>query len=339
MKKIQDSLTGVGGSSDSAGGKVEDFRKKILSVIDTSQQASQKLEVDLAKSFENFGNSISTNLDDTNNKLAQIVLGADTRIKELRDSLSGTDDSRQRKLIQSEIKEQEAILDARKGFEERRAQTISNIQQRLSDAGLNIQIDQLTKQKSLEDEIAESRRLAALDDFTRFEEQQNAKLIKLTEDFISETQLINEKIVKQKALESDLTDFISSQQVTRQAAVDNFANAAISKYGEMANALRTVVSLQSRLSGIRSNRGRSQAQTGGFIGSSGARVHAGEYVVPSALVQRFSREIGQIERLRSGAPVSKTKTINAPINIVNNNNSQVQVDSLARQLASEVKHL
>jgi len=136
------------------------------------------------------------------------VIGAEDKIKELKDQLKDTDDSDTRSDIRDQIKKQEEILKAREDFEERQAERIIAIRTKLEEAGIDATkagLDSLLNVRTLEEQIEEERRLASLDEFTRFEEQQSRKLILLTDAFITETTLLQEKIATQKSYEADLT--------------------------------------------------------------------------------------------------------------------------------------
>lgn len=238
----------------------ESYKDKLLSVLETVKDKIKSINEDLAESFKKFSEDTNSNVEESTKGLAEIFLGAQAKVKELKKELADVDSSaegagQQKKDIKEQIKEQEAIIKARKDFEERQAETIAGIRARLESAGIDAAqagLDKLITVRSLETEIAEQRRVASLDEFTRFEEEQTKKLLALTDQFIAETVILQNKVAQEKALEADVTAFLIDEDQKRLINTEAWANATLVKYGEMAASLRNLISLQSKISGFKS---------------------------------------------------------------------------------------
>lgn len=324
----------AGDAAEEAAKQLEDFQNKMLDTVDTAQKAQQELGEKLAQSFTTFGENIKKNADETVQGLAEIAIGAEKRIAELKKERKDTDDADRRKAISKEIKEQEAILKARKEFEERETARVTALREKLEAAGIDAAqagVDGLLEVRDLESEIQEQRRVASLDEFTRFEEQQVAKREALVAAFIEEVNLLNNKIEKQKELENEVTAFLLSQNVVREAAVKAFADQAIAKYGEMAASLRSAISLQQRLNSLRSN--PRQFHDGGYVGADGGEVHAGEYVIPANMVSRMGGLVSALESQRRGNVTNNTRNISAPVNVNATIGGQADISTIGREFA------
>ena len=240
-------------SADVAKDKIEQFQGKLVSLIGSAKDAREKLEKDLADKFTAFGDALTENVKDTVNGLAQITISAEDKIKDLKKQLSDTSDRNERLGIQKQIKEQEKILDSREDFEQRQSERITAIRAKLEEAGIDASkagLDNLLNVRTLEEQIEEERRIASLDEFQRFEEQQSRKLVLLTDALITEKKVLDEKINTQKQYETDLTSYLTSENSKRLNNTDNWANATIEKYGEVADSLKNLLSLQSQLNNI-----------------------------------------------------------------------------------------
>lgn len=334
-------LAGTGDEAEKAAEKLEGFQEKLLETIDSAKEAQVAIGEDLNEAFKKFGETTLENTEETVKGLAGLVIGAEQSIKDLKKQLKDADDSDERKDIKGKIKEQEEILKARKDFEEREAARITEIRKQLEDAGIDAAkagVDNLLTVRDLEAEITEQRRIASLDEFARFEEEQVKKREALVTAFITEVELLNNKIDQQKALETETTNFLLTQNLLREGAVENFANAAITKYGEMASSLRSAISLQQRLNSLRGGGGKEQFSKGGYVGSGGGEVHAGEYVVPANMVSKYGSAIAALEAERrgGGGTINNSRTVNAPINI----NAQVadglDFRTMSKELAWEL---
>src|SRR5690606_38379739 len=118
--------------------KVESFQDKLLGFIDASRKTSESLNNELTNGFKKFGEGIQSNFQETVSSLADIVVNAQDRIKEIRKELSETDLSDdQRSQLQKELKEQQAILKSREDFEERQAERITAIREKLTENGID----------------------------------------------------------------------------------------------------------------------------------------------------------------------------------------------------------
>lgn len=349
-KKVEDvsnSLEDNKEAIEKAKSELESFQRSMLSVIESAKRTREALQGDLEKSFTQFGENIKGNFESGISEFAGIVIDAEQKIEELKASLRDTEDSQRKSEIRDQIKEQEEILQAREGFEERQAQRIESIRTRLEEAGINasqVGLDNLLNVKSLEDQIQEERRIADLDAFTRFEEQQTRELEAITEKFITETLLLQEKLEKQKAFEQEATEFLLGQKSMQTKAVDEFANNAIAKYGEMASQLRNAISLQQQLNSLSGGGFGGQNNLppfamGGYVGSEGGEVHPGEYVIPPHMVQSFSGLIKNLEQYRTRGTVDSGTTINAPITMNNNVSDQVDFNMVNKNLAWEISRL
>lgn len=306
--------------------ELQNFQKKLVDVREEMIKTSKELGEKLTESFKKFSTTLTDSFKESNQSLADIVVKAEQEKaklvaeqakiqKEMQDALataSPEDQAKTQSKFQEEIEankkalaEQEKILADRVGYEERAAKQIEDIKKRVKDAGLDpnaLNLDGLKSQKTLEEEIANARVEATLSEFALFEKRQNEKLLKLTNDFITEALLIQNKITKQKELEGDLTTFLTSENIKRKSAIEAFANASILKYGQMASSLRDLISLQSQLGSIGSGGNSSQLpqfHDGGYVGASGGQVHPGEFVVPAGVVQANPDLINMLDRARS----------------------------------------
>lgn len=314
----QSAADAIGDAGEDAQETLEDMQEKMISLAETSREASKALKEDFTDAIK-----------ETNKGLAEIVIGAENTIKDLKKQIREEDDADRKKALREELKDQEEILKAKEGFEERQAERIEAIRERLSSAGIeNDELDNLLDVQTLEEQIAEERRLASLDEFTRFEEQQTAKIERIVDD-----------IVTRRELENELTSFLQSQDATRLESVKSFANGAIAKYQEMAASLRTAISLQQRLNALRSGGGLRQFHTGGFVGPEGGEVHAGEYVIPANLVGTLRSTVAGLESARTGGSsnITNNRNVSAPVTVNANVSDQVDVRAIGRELAWQIE--
>ncbi len=270
MGGLSDETEGAGDAADEAAKKVEEFQGKVLSLTQAATKAREEVEKSLGEKFKEFSKAISGNVQETVTGLAQIVVGAQDKIKDLKLQLSNTDDSDQQSELRKQIKEQEEILKSRKKFEDRQADTITAIRQKLVDAGIDAEkagLDNLLNVRSLEEQIEEERRIASLNEFQKFEEEQTKKLILLTDAFITETTMLQQKVETQKQYESDLTTFLAGEDSKRLDNTDAWANATIEKYGQVADSLRNLMSTQAQIRSVTGGVPSTPAVSG--VGSSG----------------------------------------------------------------------
>lgn len=342
LAAMSDGVDQFAESSEDAAKETEGFQEKLSGILDTMKKTTETLNGDLKKAFEEFNKEVGDGLTDTNDKLAQTVLDAQDRIKELKKELSEVDSAKEgagedRSRIKAEIKEQEEILKSRKGFEERQAAFIQGIREKLVAAGIDAEAEgltSLTNIKSLEDKIKEERALRDMDEFEREEFMAQQRLTLLTDNLIAEVTALREKISQQEELEAELTAFLIGQNALRKADVEAFANAAIAKYGEMAKALQSAISLQSRLNAMRNApaTGGKQFAQGGYTGTTGGTVHPGEYVIPANMVNAMSGLVSQLENMRTG----RGTTISAPINLQATIGDRMDAQAVAKEIAWEL---
>ena len=287
-------------ATDEAKKKLAEFNKEIVNAREESIKTSKALKEDLADSFKEFGESLVSNTKETQDNLAKIVVDAETKKQALLDKINAGGDNVAD--AQKELVEVQKILDARVGYEERQAKVIEDIRKRITEAGLDPQtlnLDNLST-TSLEKQIQQERINATLDEFTLFENTQNAKLLKLTEDFIYEASLIQKKIETQTNYEAELTTFLIDETAKRKEDFEQFATFQIQKYGEIANSLRQVIALQAQASlSASSTSSLPQFSKGGYVGSQGGEVHAGEFVIPRELVLANPALVSMLDRARN----------------------------------------
>ena len=277
-QNITEPIEQSGESAEEAQEKIEGFQEQLLKTVDSAVQAQQALGRDLSNAFNNFGDSLEQNVRETTEGLARIVAGAED-------------------FDTSRITE----------FQEREAQRVEALRARLEEAGIDASragLDNLLEVRDLEAEVQEQRRLADLDEFARFEEQQVAKREALVTAFIEEVNLINEKIETQRQLEQETTDFLLEQNNLREESVAQFADSAIAKYGEMAQSLRQAVTLQERLNTLRTGRNVTASDT-----SSGAVTN------------------------------DNSRQVNATINVNAEVSEEVDIDAIGQGLAQQLKTL
>lgn len=201
--------------------------------------------------------------------------------------------------LKSQQAEQQKILDSAAGYAERQATFIQGLRDKITGAGIDLTttgLDSVLKAQDLQTQIDEANRKASLNDFQRFEEEQNQKLTILANNFITEVTLISQKIAKQKAYENDLTSFLSGMNTTRLKDTDSWAQATIAKYGEVAQSLENLISLQAR---------------------------AGQVAAMNA---------AQASNGATGGNTTNNKTVNAPITINATNATPVDYSVIAKQI-------
>lgn len=208
--------------------------------------------------------------------------------------------------LKAQQAEQQKILDSAAGYAERQATFIAGIREKLTGAGIDISttgLDGILKSQSLQEQIDELNRQASLNAFQLFEEEQNKKLTILTNNFIAESTLISQKIIKQKAYEEDLTLFFTEMNATRLKDTDAWAQATIAKYGQVAQALENIISLQAR---------------------------AGQVAAMNAAQASNGQS--------NGGTTNNSSTVNAPITINASNATQIDYSAIARQIGFQTSH-
>jgi hypothetical protein len=316
-------------SSDTAGKEVkklakesDDLSKKLIDVKDNAGKAADELGSKLSEAYNKFSKDIQTNTEETDKKLSEIISKAETKKTELQKDIA----TKSTPELVKQLADTQRILDARVGYEARAQKRIDDIRAKAVTAGIDPNQIALPKAGTdFEKQIAEQKRLDALDEFSRFEEEQGLKLTKIAETAIQEILIIKAKFDKQKELETDLTKFISENNAIRQSQVDAFANNSIAKYGEMASALKNVLSLQSQVGSIKQGaNGLPQFHDGGFVGASGGEVHTGELVLNANFVKQNADLVSRLNKMQSG------QVNNISINSGNGQgvNSQQLIDNL-----------
>lgn len=243
-KKMKESTDAVGEASEETKKKLEKYQDGIRDVALQSQKASKEIEDSLVKSTKEFGKSIGENLNETGQSLAKIVVDAKDKIKSLKEEITKSDDTEQITKLQEQVSEQEKIIKSSSDFEERQAKRIADVKKKLADAGIDTTkagLDNIFTTKTLEDQITEQTRISKLNEFELFEEQQAKKLETLTNDYIVEVALLQQKYQAQKGYEADLTTFMDTENAKRIDATEKWAIATINKYKEVADSLKNLL--------------------------------------------------------------------------------------------------
>lgn len=306
IKKITDGLKDMAGAtkeetkaSKEAQTELEGFQKKLLDVKESASKTAQELRDNLAKAFKDFSGKIIESVAESSDKLAEIYINAEEKKKQLQEQIAKGGDVTQ---AQKDLVDVQKTLDARVGYEERSAKQIEDIKKRVKDAGLDpnaLNLDGLKSQQTLEQEIANKRIESTLGEFALFEKKQNEKLLKLTNDFIAETLILKAKVDKQQEFEAELTTFLESENLKRKKSIEAFATASILKYGQMAGALRDVISLQNQLGSVSSGSQLPQFHDGGYVGPRGGEVHPGEFVIPANVVSQMPDLVSALDKARN----------------------------------------
>lgn len=253
IDSVADSTFDVIAPADEASKELEKFTDALLNTRDEAIKTAEALNEELGESFSEFAKGIQENVAETNAGLADIVLEAEAKKKELKEALKNTDDKVERKDLKAQLKEVERVFEAEEGYEARKAEKIEAIRAKLAEAGIDATkagLDSLTSVRTVEEEMEEKRRIAGLDAFTRFEEEQFKKLDIIVDAFVQENTLLQSKIATQKELEADLTAFMKTELSTRQNDIDAFVAVALAKYGEAAKSLDGLLSKQARLADL-----------------------------------------------------------------------------------------
>lgn len=334
-----DMAESVSGNAEEAKKKLEDFQTTMLGLIDKAKDVKKSLEDDLSGAFKKFGDDIKGNVQDTVSSLAELVVKAEQSVKEINqkiadertdlskklNEISGTDAAKQIKdatdasneriaEYQKELAAAQRVIDARQGFEERQAARIEEIKKKLSDAGIDADqagLDSLLSVQSIEQQIEDQRKLADLDDFSRFEELQSRKLSTLADSLIAQVNLIKGKIDTEAQYEADLTKYLQSEESKRLTNTEAWAKETIAKYGEVAASLQNFLSLQSRISGL-----------------SVPAVNPAP-VTPAPGAAASSTQ----------STVNNNRTVNAPVTINANVKDGLDITALSREMGFEVSRL
>lgn len=223
LENLDEELGNTGDNLEKNKERVEKWKDSLEEAKEEAIKTAKELSGDLKKSFDEFSKGLGQNIEETSKGLADIVLNAERRREEIKEALRTTDDGKERKALREELRGVQDVLKAREDFEKEHLEKITGIRAKLSDAGIDpdsLGISDGTN-SGLEDQIAEKKRVASLDEFTRFKEQQFAKLDILTNDFITETGLYEQKIQRQKDLEVSFTKFLQQQVTSRKQMMES----------------------------------------------------------------------------------------------------------------------
>lgn len=304
----------------------ENLSKKLIDVKDNAGKAAEELTGKLSEAYKKFNTDIKTNTEETDKKLAEIITKAETKKAELQKEIA----TKSTPELVKQLSDTQKILDARVGYEARAQKRIDDIKAKAVTAGIDPAKLALPNSVDFEKQIAEQKRVDALDEFSRFEEEQSAKLTKIAETSIQEILILKTKFDKQKELETDLTSFISQNNKLRQSEVDTFANSAILKYGEMASALKNVLSLQSQVGTIKQGaNGLPQFHDGGFVTGAGGEVHSGELVLNANFVRQNQDLVSRLNKMQNGQVNN--------ISINSGGSQNFSAEDIIRQLTFKIK--
>jgi|GEM_PF-6732931 len=344
---------------------LEDMQKSVIDAKDKITELAASIKDKLTTAFSDFKNSIGDIVKESQTNLAQLVVKSETDLKDLRTQLAeeqakeADKQSADRiKSLQDEINQKQAILTASAGYETRLRAQIADRQKAIDElatkqaqetdpvkkATLETEIEarktaleQVQKLGGLDKQITEERRLAALDEFSRMEEETFKRIDLATTEFVTEVTKLREKLEIAKSVEADITTFYQNNLNLRQAALDTFAAgqiATLQKLGTEANsAISALNSLQSVQARANAGTGKGKAMGGFTMG--GEMVHPGEWVMPAWMVNTFSGLVSQLEGVRTGSSISN-RTINAPISINARVDSQVDFRAISREMAWEL---
>lgn len=280
--------------------KITDLKTKLL-------ELQQSLTEDLAS--EDLG--IAEKIVEEERKLAELK-------EKLKDNMSkGTvteSDIEERTALQAEIKAREDALIKNAELQNSLSAQIEEARRRASLTDIERSIeDYIAKKAQIQLEYDEKK--LALENELLLEEENKAKAIALLEDKQAQ---INTIIELGNQRFQDLADNrvkITEEEVKKQIAWYNKLAEAIAK---SKSATRT-----SELP---------QFHKGGYV-SSGGEVHAGEYVIPANMVNKYSGLIKALEGARIGSAGSTT---NNNINMNNIVNEQIDMDAVLKNMSFEL---
>jgi hypothetical protein len=367
-KELTQAQVDAAEAADKHAKSLEDMQKSVIDAKDKITELASSIKDKLTESFKDFKDNLKDTITESRQGLAELVVKSETDLKDLRSQLAeeqakeADKQSADRiKSLQQEISQKQAVLTASAGYETRLAQQIADRQKTIDDlsakqtketdpikkATLETEIEarktaleQITNLGGLDKQITEERRTAALDEFSRMEEETFKRIDLATTAFVSEVTKLREKLEISKSVESDITKFYSDNLNLRQAALDTFALsqiATLQKLGSEANsAISSLNALQSVQS--RANAGTGTGRAMGGYSQFGDFLHDGEWVMPAWMVNSFSGLVSQLESVRNGQNVSN-RTINAPININANVDSTLDFRAVGREMAWELGRL
>jgi len=346
-KELEGDLTGAFKEfADSIKGNFEDSVTSLAQIVVNAEQRIKELNAEIAEAQKDADANAVTAREELNDKIAKADLALSDKLRKIKaddknaaekqaeaqlqyqrqiaeaqdeyaKKTSGLDTNGAERVaeLQAEIKKEEEILASREGFEQRQADRIAEIRAKLEAAGIDATkagLDDLLNAKSLQEQIDEERRRATLNEFQLFEEDQTKKLQILTDNFIAEVKLTEEKIQKQKDYEADLTAFLINEDASRLDSTDAWAQATIAKYGEVAKSLQNVISLRAQL---------------------------GEISAASAAVAPTTPASAASESTASQS-INNSKTVNAPVTInAQGASSAVDYRAISREMGFEISRM
>lgn len=278
---------------------LENYQKAVLKAQQDITESKEKLAEDIAKGFEDFNKSASEQVQTTADGLADIVIRAEEQIKKLKEDLANAKDVDQTVDINKQIADQQKILDASIGYNQRQVEFIKSLKKQIEEAGIDSSKVNFGSETAYEDALEQKRKEALMDEFTLFETQQNKKLQMLVDAFIQETTLMQQKADMLQKLEQETTDFMKSENFKRTKDIQAFVSNAMAQYGSLADSLKSVISLQQQ-AGMIGNTGNVETKALGGYAVQGDVVGQGEYVIPRNMVANMPELVAGLENMRTG---------------------------------------
>lgn len=309
--KLEDETINISASGQKAIRELAEENVKDLEQID---EAISKLQDKLADLKESLGEDLARE----DSGIAEKIVAEERKIEELRKKIKEeqakekpdyssiqalTDEIKERERILKENAELQKQLDT-EIVEARRRASLSDIERSIEDyiaKKAQIQIEYEEKKLALENEIA-------------LEEENKAKTIALLQD---KQEQINTIIELGNQRFQDLADNrvkITEEEVKKQ----------ISWYNKLAEAIAKSKSA-TRTSEL------PQFHKGGYV-ATGGEVHAGEYVVPANMVNKYGGLVKSLEGIRTG----NTNTTNNNITLNNSISEQIDMDAVLKQMSFEL---
>jgi len=344
---LEDVFKAIKGGSDSAGAgigkatdKIDEMKKAIEQIEDQSieledkgTKAIQELAENNVKDLEKIEDKISSlqtkllelqqslaeDLAKQDVGIAEKIVAEERKIAELRDKLKEEQgkekpDATEIQSLTAEIAQRERILKENAELTKKLDEEINEARRRasLSDIERSIE-DYIAKKEQIQLEYEEKK--LALENELLLEEENKAKTLALLQD---KQEQINTIIELGNQRFQDLADNrvkITEEEVKKQ----------ISWYNKLAEAIAKSKSA-TRTSEL------PQFHKGGYV-TSGGEVHAGEYVIPANMVNKYSGLIKALEGARIGSAGSTT---NNNVNMNNVINEQIDMDAVLKNMSFEL---
>lgn len=334
-------FAGLTSGAKSANDTLKEMKDKLFDVIQKSQELSENLKNDLAKSVLKFSDSLKDITSDSTKNFSDIVVNAEKEItdlkKQLADEQSKSADQQSAdniKKLNNEIAEKQKILTSYANFQTDLNNEIARVQKALdqnnTDAaantdptkqskfdatsqGLQMQIDALKGFQDLDKQVAEARKLAGEDDFKQAEINTFAKIQLATNLFIEETTKLREKQAVAIQVEQSVTDFYKTQTLLRQKTLDAFATSSIATMKRIGDEAK------SALAALNSLR------------SAGAQID-----MPVNTIQTPTIDNLGAGNSTSSNTTNNTKNVNTPVTINANIGSNVDASQIAKELAWQI---